>query len=234
METITLRIERRAVEGSSGARALRRSGQIPAVYYGRGEATQCVQTSAREFVRKLGRLRGTHLIRCESSATDLNGKTVILKEVQVHPSTSDVLHVDFYAIDLARRLRVQVPLQFEGKAVGVTGGGVLQPIQREITVECLPDAIPEFLSVDVSNLGIHDAVHIEDVVLPQGVEAIFDSNFAIVTVLPPTVEAAPEAAAAPTEVPAEGEAGAGAPAAAPEAAGAGEKRKEGERRKEKE
>jgi large subunit ribosomal protein L25 len=234
METITLRIERREADGARGARALRRAGQIPAIYYGRGEATQRVRTSAREFVRKLGRLRGTHLIRCESTAADLNGKTVILKEVQVHPSTSEVLHVDFYAIDLTRRLRVQVPLQFEGKPVGVTAGGVLQPIQREIAVECLPDAIPESVRVDVSNLGIHEAVHIEEVVLPEGVRAIFDSNFAIVTVLPPTVEAAPEAAAAPTEVPAEGEAAAGAPAtAAPEAA-AGDKRKEGDRRKEKE
>jgi large subunit ribosomal protein L25 len=232
MDTISLRIERREPDKAAGVRALRRKGQIPAVYYGRGEATQRVQVNAREFVRKLGRLRGTHLIRCESAAAELNGKTVILREVQVHPSTSDVLHVDFYAIDLSRRLRVQVPLQFEGKAVGVTGGGVLQPIEREITVECLPDAIPGSLSVDVSNLGIHEAIHIEDIVLPQGVQAIFDTNFAVVTVLPPTVEAAPEAAAAPAEAPAEGEAAAGAAPAAE--AGAGDKRKEGEKRKEKE
>jgi large subunit ribosomal protein L25 len=233
MDTISLRIERREADKTAGVRALRRRGQIPGVYYGRGEATQRVQVNAREFVRKLGRLRGTHLIRCESAAAELNGKTVILKEVQVHPSTSDVLHVDFYVIDLSRRLRVQVPLQFEGKAVGVTGGGVLQPIEREITVECLPDAIPGSISVDVSNLGIHEAVHIEDIVLPQGVQAIFDTNFAVVTVLPPTVEAAPEAAAAPAEVPTEGEAAAGAAPAA-EAAPAGDKRKEGEKRKEKE
>jgi len=233
METITLRIERRETAGDGSARTLRRTGQIPAIYYGRGEATQCVQVSAREFVRKLGRLRGTQLIRCESASVDLNGKTVILKEVQVHPSTSDVLHVDFYAIDLGRRLRVQVPLQFEGKPIGVTGGGVLQPIQREITVECLPDAIPASVKIDVSNLGIHEAIHIEAIALPEGVQAIFESNFAVVTVLPPTVEVAPAAAEVPAEAAAEGEAAAGAPQAA-EGQGAGEKRKEGDKRKEKE
>jgi large subunit ribosomal protein L25 len=230
METITLRIEPRGEAGDGNPRLLRRAGQIPAVYYGRGEATHRVQVSAREFVRKLGRVKGTHLIRCESGAAELNGKVVILKEVQVHPSTSEVLHVDFYAIDLGRRLRVQVSLQFEGKATGVVAGGVLQPIQREITVECLPDAIPESVKVDVSNLGIHEAIHIEDITLPQGVRAIYDSNVAVVTVLPPTVEVTP-AAEAPAEAAVAVEAAPGTPQET-EPQVPGDKRKDGEKRKE--
>jgi large subunit ribosomal protein L25 len=233
METITLSVERREPgSGGAAARGLRRTGRIPGVVYGRQETTAVVQVSAKEFVRKLGRIEGTHLIRLESTIPELNGKIVILKEVQVHPVTSDVLHADFYAIDLTRRLRVQVPLHFQGKPVGVTAGGVLQPVRREITVACLPDAIPGAIEIDVSGLGIYESIHAEDIKLPEGVEAVFDSNFAVVTVLPPTVEAAaPEAAAAP----AEGEAAAvtaAQPAADGESATA-EKGKEKKDRKEK-
>lgn len=223
MESILLNVEPRAERGSANVRRLRRQGVVPAIYYGREASALDVQVSAREFSRSLGGLEGTQLVRFASPTPELDGQTVILKEVQVHPVTSDVLHVDFYAIDPTRRLRVQVPVHFEGKAEGVTAGGILQPVRREITVECLPQAIPSELLVDVSALGIHDSIHVEDIPLPEGVDAVFDTNFAIVTVLPPTVEAAPEAEAA-----AEGEEAA---AAAP---GEGEKEPEKEKGKDKE
>jgi large subunit ribosomal protein L25 len=75
----------------------------------------------------------------------------------------------------------------------------LQPIVREIEVECLPLDIPQFFNVEVSDLDIGDAVHIEDMQMPENVTAIYESNFALVTVVPPTVEEAPTAAAAPAE-----------------------------------
>ena len=99
-----------------------------------------------------------------------------------------VLHVDFYEVDLTQRLQVTVPLHFVGKAVGTTEGGILQPVLREIEVECLPTDIPPFIEVDVSALAIHDAIHLADLQLPPNVTPVFESNEAVVTVLPPTVE----------------------------------------------
>jgi large subunit ribosomal protein L25 len=95
---------------------------------------------------------------------------------------------------------VQVPLRFVGKAAGVTRGGILQPIVREVEVECLPMDIPGYFDVDVSALDIGDSIHGEEIQMPEGVTLVFESNFAVVTVVTPTVEEAPVAAA-----PAEGE-----------------------------
>jgi large subunit ribosomal protein L25 len=106
---------------------------------------------------------------------------------------------------------VRVPLHFTGKAAGVALGGILQPVQRDVEVECLPGDIPEFLNVDVSALEIHDAVHVSQLHAPEGVKVCYDTDATLVTVLPPTVEEVKveEAAAVVEGVPAEG-------AAAPE------------------
>jgi large subunit ribosomal protein L25 len=138
----------------------------------------------------------------------LAGKVALVKEVQYHPITGEVVHTDFYEVDLTATIQVHVPLHFVGKAAGVVRGGILQPVVREIEVECLPLDIPEFFNVEVSELDIGDSVHIEDLAMPSGVTAIYESNFALVTVVPPTVEEAPAAApaaaeAAPTAAPQE-------------------------------
>ncbi|MGH7887473.1 MAG: 50S ribosomal protein L25, partial [Candidatus Binatia bacterium] len=108
-----------------------------------------------------------------------------------HPISGDVIHADLYEVDLTATIRVRVPLHFVGKAAGVTRGGILQPIVREIEVECLPMDIPEFFNVDVSALDIGDSVHVEELVMPEGVTAVSEANFALVSVVTPTVEEAP-------------------------------------------
>ena len=119
--------------------------------------------------------------------------------MQYHPITGDVIHADFYEVDLTARIEVSVPLHFVGKGAGVVRGGILQPIVREIQVECLPLDIPQFFNVDVSALDIGDSVHIEDLPMPEGVTAVYDSNFALVTIATPTVEEEPTEATATAE-----------------------------------
>ena len=201
MEPITLTVEGREQVGEG--RTLRRTGAIPAIFYGRGTASVALAVGAKEFAQQLGHAEGTQLVRLSSQVSDVDGKMVIVKEVQVHPVTSAVLHVDFYAIDLTRRLEVHVPLHFTGKPVGVTAGGILQPVHRELMLECLPTAIPSAIEVDVSELGIHDSIHVRELRLPEGVTVLIEAEEAVVTVLPPTVEAAPAEEAAEA---AEGEA----------------------------
>jgi large subunit ribosomal protein L25 len=226
METVDITVERRTGNGKGGARKLRRTGVIPAVFYGPKRETTLVGVGAEEFEAKLSHLEGSHLIRLrhgEGGDPDLHEKMVLLREVQRHPVSGAILHADFYEVDLTERLAVSVPLHFVGKAAGVVAGGILQPVLREIEVECLPTEIPEFIEVDVSTLGIHEAVHLADLHLPEGVTAMGEPTQTLVTVLPPTVEEAKPAGEAVEAAPAEGTAVEGAGAPAEGSAGGGKK-----------
>jgi large subunit ribosomal protein L25 len=222
MDMVEISVERRTSRRKGAARKARRAGIIPAIFYGPKRSTVPVAVKRDEFDKKLAHLEGSHLIRLLSPGQDaeLHDKAVLLREVQVHPVSGNVLHADFFEVDLTERLTVSVALHFVGKAAGVTDGGILQPIQREIEVECLPTEIPQYIEVDVSPLGIHEAVHLGELKLPEGVTAVGDPQQALVTVLPPTVEEAKPAEVAEA-VPAEGVVaeGAAAPAAGEAAAG---------------
>jgi large subunit ribosomal protein L25 len=227
MEAVEITIARRTGDGKGTARRLRAAGSVPAVLYGPKRTATSIAVGAAEFEKKVSHLAGSHLIRLLSTAdTELNDRMVLVREIQRHPVTGAALHADFYEVDLTERLAVSVPLRFVGKAEGVVTGGILQPVLREIEVECLPTEIPEFLEVDVTHLGIHDAVHARELKLPEGVAYKGDPGLTLVTVLPPTVEEKkPEVAAvegAPVEgAPAEG--AAAAPAAEAPAPAGGKK-----------
>ena len=200
METLEVQANARAAGGKNHARRLRRSGKIPAVLYGPKTQAVALELDRKDFSARVALLQGSHLVRLKSSVPALAEKVALVKEMQFHPISGDVTHADLYEVDLAAKIQVQVPLRFVGKAAGVTRGGILQPIVREVEVECLPMDIPGFFSVDVGALDIGDSIHVEEIQMPADVTLVFESNFAVVTVVTPTVEEAPAAAA-----PAEGE-----------------------------
>ena len=210
METLEIQCDAREARSKREARRLRRNGKIPGVLYGPKTQTVPLEFNKKEFSHRIGGLEGSHLVRLKSSSDALAGKVALVKDMQYHPITGDVIHADLYEVDLTARIQVHVPLHFVGKAAGVVRGGILQPIVRDIEVECLPLDIPEFFNVEVSALDIGDSIHIEDLSMPEGVTVVSESNIALVTVVPPTVEEAP----APAAAPAEGEA---VPVAEPEA-----------------
>jgi len=199
LDTLEIQVEARTKQRKRDARRLLRAGKIPAILYGPKMAPVTLALDKKEFSRRVAGLQGSHLVRMKSAAAELAEKVALVKDMQFHPITDDVIHADFYEVDLSARIQVHVPLHFVGKAVGIVNGGILQPILREIEVECLPLDIPEFFDVDVSTLDIGDSVHIEDLHMPEGVVSMAEDNLALVTVVPPTVEA--EAA---TVAPAEG------------------------------
>ncbi len=222
METVEIVVARRVGSGKGEARRLRRAGGVPGVVYGPKRSVAHVTVDSDELERRLAKLEGSPLLRlkhADGSDAELHERMVLLREMQRHPVSGRVLHADFYEVDLAERLVVAVPLHFTGKAAGVVAGGILQPILREVEVECLPTEIPEFLEVDVTGLSIHDAVHVSELKLPEGVTAVGEPTQTIVTVLPPTVESRPGETA---EAVAEGAAGEGG------ADAAGKKEKGGE------
>ena len=232
METIEMQVGLRTARKKGGARAIRRDGRMPGIFYGRKRAAVAIVLDGKEFEKRVGTLEGSHLLKLQSSEADIDGRLALVKEIQRHPVTNSVLHADLYEVAMDMKLRIRVPLHFVGRAEGVEMGGILQPQRREVEVLCLPTDMPEFFEVDVTKLGLHDTIHISDLKAPAGVEIPYDSDIALVTVLPPVVEevkvaegeaaaAAPAegAAAAPEEE--KGAAKGGAPAAGKAAAPAG-------------
>lgn len=220
METGELNCEKRAVKPRSAITALRRQGRVPAVLYGPSTPPTPVSVSGIELRYSLSAASHARIVRLKSGASDLDGRHVIFKEVQRAPVSGAVLHADLYEVDLTRAIQVEVPLKFTGRARGVADGGILQPLVRALTVECLPLEIPEAIEIDVSELGVHEVIHVSAVKVPGNVQPIFDQDYAVVSVLPPTVAEAPtpQAAAVEGALPEEGAPAEGAAAGAATAA----------------
>jgi large subunit ribosomal protein L25 len=199
LETVEVEVTARDSIGKRKARRLRRMGKIPGILYGPKVQPVAVELDRKTFSTRVAGLEGSHLVRMKSGSAALADKVALVKEMQYHPVSGEVIHADFYEVDLSARIQVRVPIHFVGKAAGVVRGGILQPVVREIEVECLPLDIPEFFDVEVSHLDIGDAVHVQDLPMPEGVTAIVESNFTLVTVVPPTAEEVPAAAAATPE-----------------------------------
>jgi large subunit ribosomal protein L25 len=216
LETLEVQADARAVGSKNQARRLRRSGKIPAILYGPKTPAVPLQLDKKDFSARVAVLEGSHLVRLKSAVPALADKVALVKEMQVHPISGELTHADLYEVDLAAKIQVQVPLRFIGKAAGVTRGGILQPIVREVEVECLPLDIPSAFNVDVSALDIGDSIHVGDIQMPDGVTLVSEASVAVVTVATPTVEEAPVAAA-----PAEGEAAVAGAAEPKEEAGGG-------------
>lgn len=210
METLELKCEPRALSTRGAVRELRRRGQVPGVIYGPKRAPTALAVAAAGL--KAGALGNAsqRLLRLKSADPGLDGRHVIVKEVQRDALAGRLLHADFYEVDLNAKIRVPVPLRFTGRAKGVVDGGIMQPLERSVEVECLPLEIPEAVEVDVTEIGIHEAIHVSALRFGPNIRALYDTDFPIVTVLPPTVEAAP----APAEAAVEAAPAEGAPAAA--------------------
>jgi len=220
METGELLCEIRPTRPKGVRHQLRREGAVPGVLYGPKSTPIAVAVNAVEIKSRVAHAASMRIMRLKSSAAELDGKHVLVKDIQRAPVSREILHADLYEVDLNRPIRVNVPLHFVGKPAGVAEGGILQPLVREVEVECLPMEIPEFFDVDVSALGIHDVIHVSAMQFAGNVKPIFDTDYAIVSVLPPTVEAAPTPVVAAEVAGAEGAAPAeGAAAAAPAAEG---------------
>lgn len=183
---------------------VRKGKKVPAVIYGAGLKKGLTCMTDTGTILKYGNHNFENTIfKIDSSNTDLNGKMVLLKEITRHPVTRNPLHVDFYSVDMNKPVRVPVEFRFEGKAAGLADGGTVQPVMREIMVECLPSKIPDFIMVDVSSLKISDSLHVKEITFPEGVKPVTHENLTIVTciyikeeVITTTAAADPAAAAA--------------------------------------
>lgn len=211
MDRQELEVSLREAAGKGGARKLRAREQVPGVVYGSGTQSTPVTMEARATERLLQH-HGHALIGLKGPKP-LGGKLVVLKEVQRDPLSDRLTHCDFYVVDTKKRIQVSVPLRFVGKPRGVEEGGVLEPLLRELEVLCLPLAIPERIEVNVEALGVGDSIHLREIAIPEGVEAVGGPEMTVIHVVAPRVEEV----AAPVEAPpAEGVAAEPEAAEAPE------------------
>lgn len=171
-------------EGSK-PNSLRRSGHLPAVLYGHQGAESIaltVPSKQAELLLRDASLNNT-LIQVNIPDLSWTGKA-LLREVQTHPWRGTPYHISFFAVAAQDSLEVDVPLNFVGTAKGIKeGGGSLDPSLSSLHVKCAPDSIPEHIEIDVSDLGVGDALHISDISLPAGVVALGDPYRTVVSVL---------------------------------------------------
>jgi large subunit ribosomal protein L25 len=214
-----LAIERRTLTGKGAARKLRARGRIPGVFYTSAAAAVPVDLDPHALENVFATsAAGMNTLIDLAGGGDLDGKLVLVKDVQRDPVKGMLLHADFYGVDVRRAIQVRVPIRLTGTPVGVAlNDGILDHALRELELSCLPQAIPQEIVADVSALDIGNSLHVRDLVLPGGVELESDPDLPVVSVVPPRVE---EEAAPTEEVLVEGEAAAAAEGA--EAEGAGE------------
>jgi large subunit ribosomal protein L25 len=202
MKQLTLNVKHRAGTGRGPARRLRNEGSIPAVIYG-SEGTRPVSVDSIEF-RTLMRAKGSSAVLVE--LTDDKGVKALslIKDFQRNALSQKIVHIDLLQVDPAADMTVSIPLHVVGEAAGVrTEGGTLDVIAHEIKVRCLPKNLPEFITVDVTELKNGESIHVADVKKLEGVSFPGDQKRTLVVCTAPEAE---EAAAAPA-------AGAAAPAA---------------------
>ena len=162
--------------------ALRKEGEIPAVFYGAGKDTTSISIPIIEF-KKVWREAGeSSAIKIGTLKGDID---VLIHEVQVDPVTSEPIHVDFLVIDMKKKIRVNVPLVFEGISDAVKSGiGNLVKVMHEFEIEALPSDLPHDLVVDISKLKtLNDQIFVSDVKLPSGVVVINEPTDVVVSVV---------------------------------------------------
>ncbi len=188
MELQTLDALVRTNRKKGAARKERAAGRIPGVVYGEGQEAVSISLDGREFVRLLHGAGGEHaVVELKMENAPDKGGPAMLRDVQHHPVRDDVLHVDFQRIRLDRKIVTYVAIHLEGKAKGLTEGGVLDYQLREVEVECLPADVPEYLELDITELEIGHSLHVSDLKAPNNVTLITEPDRAVVTMLAPRV-----------------------------------------------
>jgi large subunit ribosomal protein L25 len=198
-EIFTVEAEAREMFGKNAARRLRHSGRIPAVVYGGGGPSVPVTVDPNAIIRILHSEAGHNAIFTLQIPEKAPAR-VMLRDWQWEPIKGGLMHVDMVRIARDEKLRVRIPIRITGEAQGVKiQGGVLEFILREVEVECLPDNIPEHITVDVTDLVIGRQLRVSDLPVAASVKVVAEPGRVVAHVVAPKAEAAPAAEAVEVE-----------------------------------
>ncbi len=221
-DVMSLAAATRTKAGKGASRAVRLTGQVPAVIYGAKQAPDMISVSEKALMK----LINTGHFFTAIIELDVEGKTQrgLVRDVAQHPVSDRVIHVDFLRVDKDTRVRVKVPVHFkdEAESPGLKRGGMLNIVRHEVELDCPAEQIPGEIVTSVKGLDVGVSIHISAFHLPEGVKPVIrDRDFTVATIIAPSgmkssEEAAPEAAAAPAKGKAPA-AKAAAPAAKPAA-----------------
>jgi len=179
-------VEGRTERGKGPNRRIREQGLVPGVYYdadGHNIPVKMDFIALSKLYSSVGCSKVFELEIVHEGTTDT--KPALIKEIHHHPLKPIYNHVDFFGVDLHKKVTISIPVHVKGKPVGVIAGGVLGVFRETIEVECLPSDIPDSLVLDVTNLNLGQNIVIGDVDLPEGVTALFEEDYAIVGVVVP-------------------------------------------------
>jgi large subunit ribosomal protein L25 len=166
---------------------------IPAVVYGPEIDSRAIALNEREVLKMFRTSESMNiLVDLSIEGEDKDPLKVMIKEVQREPIDSAVLHIDFQQISLTQKITVDIPIRLVGTAEGVkTMGGILEFVQREVSVACLPNDIEDYIEIDVTELVIGDSLHVRDLDLQQ-FEVLTNPDQVLITIAAPTVQAEAE------------------------------------------
>jgi large subunit ribosomal protein L25 len=185
-ESTSLQVAAREPGGSRTARRLRRQGNVLGVVYGGGEEAVSFQVPARDLRLALAHAGAVLDLEIEGSSSS----PVVVKELARHPVTSETMHIDFLRVRLDVKIQATVALELTGieDAPGVKEGGVLEHVTRELTIEALPNEIPDAIKLEVSQMVIGDTMTLGSISAPAGVELLDDPDTVVATLTPPKLQ----------------------------------------------
>ncbi|MDN5379064.1 50S ribosomal protein L25/general stress protein Ctc [Thermodesulfobacterium sp.] len=184
MRQVNLSVVKREKTGKECAKKLRKQGLIPAIVYGHNFDPVPISVKANELESILHKYKGeTLLFNLEVQNGETQRIQAILKDYQLHPVTDKIIHLDFVAIKEGETVSIDVPLEFVGRPVGLTKGGVIEIFMHDLTVECLPSNIPDKIQVDISNLDLGDVLHVKDIKVPEGVKVLDAPEDTVITIV---------------------------------------------------
>ncbi len=184
--TVLIKARKRALVGKKSSKRLRRNGLVPGVFYEKGKPALHLTFDKKDLQYFLSHTHGLVDIHIEGNQKPLK---CVLKDVQYHPVTDEVVHVDFQGVTMGEKIAVTVPLVLRGTPKGVKEGGLLEHMIRELEIECLPSHLPEQLEIDVSGFKIGDALHVKDLSF-ENIRILDDPHEVILVIEAPRVEEA--------------------------------------------
>lgn len=187
MKEITIEARTRKDAGKGVARKLRAAGKIPGVVYGKGEEPVVIELVHEDFHNAMRGTSGENLLINLNIDGAAAKKKALIKDVQRDPVDGHLLHIDFMHISMTEKIKVDVPIVLEGTPIGVKDfGGIISWVIRHVEVSCLPTDIPDKITFDVSEMKIHDSIHIKDFQL-ENVEILDNPERTVASIVPPTV-----------------------------------------------
>ena len=189
MDLIKLNANLRETSGKGAARKLRQNKMIPAIIYGPKNDPVMLSLDASDFDKIIRDHGSTGLfINLDIEGVSGKDKIVMLKDSQMDTFSLNYLHLDFLEIDMDTKVTVSIPVETVGESKGAKEGGLIQIIRRELDIICKPADTPDSIKIDITDLDVGDAVHVEDIDLGENVEIPHEVDFTVITVVAPITE----------------------------------------------